>query len=108
MDKTMSQVMEDTAQVIIDNGHSKFTLFSEESGGYCVMGAFNKQDHGDAYWDHVPWRGDEASRIEIFAQALGFSDAGRAVEWNNHPNTTGEQVINRLIEVAKTLRNEGK
>lgn len=90
----LSETLDKAADVIEVRGHTKGIL-SDEKGRVCLYGARNVVLTGNA-------RTFPASAVEDeWAKRLGFYNAHHAISWNNAPERTQEEVINRLRERAR-------
>lgn len=85
---SISQVLFKAAQIIERDGHTKGTL-EDSQGRVCLFGAVSKAESGDAYsggWE----------KFKTACNILGMTP-NDAVDWNNAPERTAEEVIDMLV-----------
>lgn len=88
------EILEQAAQAIVDHGHAKGVL-RDDLGRMCIFGAM-QYVIGDA-------KGVLGPAVTMLGCALGGGTI-RVVDWNNAPETTAEQVVAKMREVAADLR----
>lgn len=96
------------ADLIEKHGHTKHTLVNKEDGSMCFMGAMY-QAHSSA-WTYDPAM---IEAVEITARMLKLRyDGGyettalrAVVDWNNHPDRTGAEVI-AAMRAAAVIANK--
>lgn len=98
-----ADLLEKAADVIFTQGHCKGQL-ENDKGEVCAVGALKVAAYGIAYNIY-----NEVSDGVIFDnsyQALcNKLDPYAITTWNDLPETTAEQVMDTMKEVAKDLRN---
>lgn len=93
--KSASNVVEEATEILDRRGHCKDRL-EDEHGRVCAVQALLLATFPTG-WGTL---GEDLHGVGVsLSELVGF---------NNHPDTTPEMVTDRLMEIAKRLRNEGK
>lgn len=95
----MHELLKATRDVIAERGHAKGALEEWPGGRVCLYGGMFIAHHGST----VPTFDEPTCG---FAKALGFLTPGVAVSWNNAPNTTKDDVLERLDAAIEALTPE--
>lgn len=115
----VAENLERAADYLRMNGHVKGRLFGDAAGGLrpaCAIGAIRESAtdvclglSATAGWAAVFLAQQVGKRVDGFvtpALLLDISLAqGKVVTWNDHRDTTAEQVVDLMLETAKDLRN---
>lgn len=103
----VADFLEKTADTIFTRGHCKGQSVNE-AGNVCVIGAMYEVYIGAVVTTNYKFSqskvySDSIRHLSIKLYSSHISDIGT---WNDLPETTAENVIDTLKEVAKDLRNE--
>lgn len=105
-----SSLVEDTIELLEKNGWCK-RAYENADGEHCAIGAFrvvrNELVNYSAAGEVVDLEFAYALDLE-FAYALGFGSITGVLVWNDSNNIKKHQVIDRMTEAAKDLRNQGR
>lgn len=114
--KLSSDIVEGALENIQKHGWRRHS-FGDEQEGFCLLGAIAKHLYGK--WDRDVFYGVEQELLEYFGgetfiyRCCDFCDnADQTVEgvaeWNDYVAKDQMDVENKLMEIAKDLRNKGK
>lgn len=105
MNKPVSQVLEEAAEVLETSGWCQ-GIFQNIRGEHCMAGAIGKvvlEDDQISHATMLNWRFIPAV-IALEKELPGIY----IPNWNDATGRTKEEVVDKLMDVAKKLRNEGK
>lgn len=105
----VADFLEKTADTIFTRGHCKGEMMNEV-GNVCVIGAMYAVYIGAVVTTNYSQGKVYSDSVEHLGNKLCLNHTGRSGAdiggWNDLPETTAENVIDTLKEVAKDLRNE--
>lgn len=101
----VSLLILDAVEKLKKHGHTKF-IRKDIDGRMCALGALdiaegvgNKSEAISRIADHIPhcpWDGHNYEPI----YGIHLNDGNKVAQWNNQPERTSEEVINKFLEVA--------
>lgn len=98
-----AETLRSAANLISVHGHCKNKL-NDSAGRFCLVGAIIKQPHGgdkNWHWHSLVSAVNDVVQEQFADRAAGGCFSG--VDFNNHPDTTGAEVIAVLEKAALKL-----
>lgn len=101
----IAEILEQAADIIETHGHVKHILW-DNLGRCCAVGAVRKTVCGEGVDSYLAVRGamEAVTKNLHLSNPMGSWEA--VVQWNNHPDRTGAEVVDAFRRTAKDLRNE--